>query len=95
MPFSDIFRMRTDVESPRLQFVMRITVEIAEAIELGEIHGTKKRLIPIVGGSFEGPSLCGRVLQGGADWQMARPDGVLVLHARYTLQTQTGGSHPR
>jgi len=47
--------------------------------------------VAIDGGSFEGPSLRGEVLAGGADWQIARPDGVLDLDARYALREQGGG----
>lgn len=75
---------------PNLKFVMHITAQIADPIELGEIHGAKRRVVPITGGSFEGPHLRGKILPGGADWQMMRPDGVLVVYARYTLQTDTG-----
>jgi hypothetical protein len=30
------------------------------------------------------------VLAGGADWQVVTPDGIAVLDARYTLQTDQG-----
>jgi hypothetical protein len=43
--------------------------------------------VPITGGTFEGPAIRGRVVPGGADWQYVRPDGVLALEAKYTLQT--------
>ena len=51
----------------------------------------ERRVVAIDGGSFEGPSLRGEVLAGGADWQIARPDGVLDLDARYALREQGGG----
>jgi hypothetical protein len=34
--------------------------------------------------------LQGRVLEGGADWQILRPDGAAELDARYTIQTDDG-----
>ena len=77
-------------EPPALKFVMRLSVEVAAPVEFGEIDGVKKRMIPITGGSFEGPSVKGKVIPGGADWQYTRPDGVAVLEARYTLQTDDG-----
>ena len=76
-----------DVESPALKFVMRLSVEVDDPVELGEISGVKKRIVPITGGSFEGPNLKGKVIPGGADWQYTRSDGVAVLEARYSLQT--------
>ena len=32
----------------------------------------------------------GRVLPGGADWQLVRPDGVAELEALYVLETDDG-----
>ncbi len=47
-------------------------------------------MIPITGGSFRGEKLSGRILPGGADWQVIRADGVAELDARYTLETSDG-----
>lgn len=47
-------------------------------------------MIPITGGRFTGERLSGRVLPGGADWQVIRADGVADLDARYTLETGDG-----
>ena len=77
-------------EAPTLKFVMRLSVEVSAPVELGEIAGVKKRIIPITGGTFEGPNLKGKVLPFGADWQYTRPDGVAVLEARYALRTDDG-----
>ena len=41
-------------------------------------------------GTFEGPGIQGRVLPGGADWQIVRADGVADLDTRYTLETDDG-----
>jgi hypothetical protein len=76
--------------APGLDFVMQLRVSIAAPIELGEIQGSVRRIIPITGGRFDGPLLRGVVLAGGADWQTVRPDGVALLHARYTLRTDGG-----
>ena len=45
---------------------------------------------PIIGGSFEGDRLRGKVLPGGGDWVIKRPDGVLELDLRLTLETDDG-----
>lgn len=50
----------------------------------------RRRIIGITGGRFSGARLCGRVLPGGADWQLIRADGVADLDARYTLETNDG-----
>src|SRR5262249_17862038 len=48
------------------------------------------RIVPIEGGTFEGPNLRGAVLPGGADWQIVRPDGLSELDTRYTLRADDG-----
>ena len=63
---------------------------LAPPQELGETPLGRRRIIPITGGEFAGARLSGRVLAGGADWQIVRRDGVAELEARYTLQTSDG-----
>lgn len=46
-----------------------------------------RRFIPILGGTFEGDRINGKVLPGGADCQLIRPDGVAELEVRCTFQT--------
>jgi len=52
-------------------------------------HGTRLTF-PIIGGGFEGDRLRGKVLPGGGDWVLKRPDGVLELDLRITLETDDG-----
>ena len=58
---------------------------------LGNTPYGERRIINILGGTVEGPKLNGKVLPGGADWQIVRADGVVHLNARYTIETNTGG----
>src|SRR5260370_22256924 len=59
--------------------------------KLGNTPYGERRIISILGGTVEGPKLKGKVLSGGADWQIVRADGVVHLQARYTIETETGG----
>jgi len=52
-------------------------------------HGTRVTF-PITGGSFEGDRLRGKVLPGGDDWTVKRPDGVIEVDLRITLETDDG-----
>ncbi len=70
--------------------LMRVTVALEPARELGDTPLGRRRIIGITGGSFSGPRLAGRILPGGADWQLIRGDGVAFLDARYTLETSDG-----
>ena len=74
----------------RLQNLFRAEITLAPPQELGAAPLGVRRIIPITGGRFHGERLSGRVLSGGADWQVIRSDGVADLDARYTLETDDG-----
>jgi hypothetical protein len=74
----------------KLQPLFRAEITLAAPQELGETPQGRRRIIGITGGRFAGERLSGRVLAGGADWQVIRPDGVADLDARYTLETSDG-----
>ena len=57
--------------------------------EIGKTTSGWRRIIPIMGGTFEGHIMKGEVLPGGFDWQLIRADGVAEIEARYSLQTET------
>ncbi len=65
-------------------------VTIADMIMIGESKRGTRRVIPITGGTFEGPKIKGEVMPGGEDWQLVRPDGDTELYARYLLKTEDG-----
>ena len=67
---------------------LRLTTAPTQNIGAGP-HGTRVTF-PITGGSFEGERLRGKVLAGGDDWTVKRPDGVLELDLRVTLETDDG-----
>jgi hypothetical protein len=73
-----------------LQPLLRAEITLAPPQELGETPHGRRRVVPITGGSFRGEKLAGRVLPGGADWQLIRADGVAELDARYTLEASDG-----
>jgi hypothetical protein len=73
--------------APALEFVTRVSAEIAGPIGSGTSPRGKRQVIPITGGTLSGPLLSGRVLPGGADFQILRSDGVVELEARYFIET--------
>jgi hypothetical protein len=83
--------MTSSLPSPQLEFVFEARVEVAPPLIIGPTPHGERRMVPITGGVFEGPSLRGRILPGGADWQVLRPDGVTELYARYPMETDSGG----
>ena len=74
----------------KLQALFRAEITLATPQELGETPHGRRRIIPISGGRVSGERVSGRVLPGGADWQVARADGVAELDARYTIETADG-----
>jgi hypothetical protein len=73
-----------------LDFAFAARVTVAAPLELGTMPQGRRRIVPITGGTVEGPRLEGVVLPGGADWQTIRADGVAELEARYTLRAADG-----
>jgi hypothetical protein len=76
---------------PTLGFVLEASVKLGPPQLIGRTAKGIRRIVPILGGSFEGPELRGTVLNGGADWQMIYDSGYMELDARYTLETDAGG----
>ena len=73
-----------------LERLFRAEITLAPPQDLGDTPQGRRRIIGITGGRFAGERLSGRVLPGGADWQVIRADGVADLDARYTLETTDG-----
>ena len=69
--------------------IFRVHAELADILTLGRTPYGERRSINILGGRIEG-RLSGRILPGGADWQIIRGDGVADIQARYTIETDTG-----
>jgi hypothetical protein len=76
--------------TPTLQLLYTSRIDIAAPLEVGKAAYGQRRVINITGGAFAGPRLSGRILPGGADWQVIRHDGIAELDARYTLETADG-----
>ncbi len=70
--------------------IFRLHAELASILPLGQTPYGERRIINILGGRVEGARLNGRILPGGADWQIIRADGVADLRARYTIEAAGG-----
>jgi Protein of unknown function (DUF3237) len=75
---------------PDLRFAFEVAVDVHSVLDLGQTQAGHRRVVPIAGGHVSGPRLQGRVVPGGADWQILRPDGTADLDARYTIQANDG-----
>jgi hypothetical protein len=74
----------------RTRFAFEAQVEVSAPLVIGESARGLRRVVPIEGGRVAGPLLNGRVVPGGADWQYVRPDGVLDVEAKYTIEAADG-----
>ena len=75
---------------PILDFVANVRVDLDAPIEVGDVPIGRRRIIPIIGGSIEGPELQAEILTGGADWQIVDAEGTAVIDTRYTARTPDG-----
>ena len=72
------------------QPIFTIFAELEGITSLGRTPYGERRVIGILGGSVRGPKLNGRILPGGADWQIIRTDGTADIKARYIIETDNG-----
>ncbi len=81
--------------TPSLEHIADLRVEVAPPVEAGQSLGLnsrgRRRIIPITGGVLSGPQLRGRVLPGGADFQIVVSDTCADLDARYILELDSPG----
>ncbi|HTT48817.1 MAG TPA: DUF3237 domain-containing protein [Pseudolabrys sp.] len=70
--------------------IFTIHAELSGILNLGRTPYGERRIIDIVGGTVRGRKLDGRILPGGADWQIVRSDGAADIQARYTIETDAG-----
>jgi muconolactone delta-isomerase len=76
---------------PRLTLVYRLEATLGPPLDVGDIAQGHRRIVPLTGGTFNGPALNGTLLPGAsADWQIVLPDGTALGDIRYTLQTDRG-----
>jgi Protein of unknown function (DUF3237) len=76
---------------PQFEFVLMTRVVTGKGIAMGSYGGTGQRLmVSVEGGDFEGPNIRGRVVPGGNEWPLVRPDGVGTIDARYSFETDDG-----
>jgi hypothetical protein len=74
----------------RTRPLMTLRLTTAPTQNLGAVPHGERVTFPINGGSFEGDRLRGKVLPNGDDWTLKRPDGIVELDLRVTLETDDG-----
>ncbi|HXX26753.1 MAG TPA: DUF3237 domain-containing protein [Pseudolabrys sp.] len=73
------------------QPIFTIEAELEAIVTMGRTPYGERRFVAITGGTVKGPKLSGRILPGGADWQIIRTDGAADIQARYIVEADNGG----
>ena len=68
------------------EFLFNLTLEAQAPHSLG-LPGSGRLIVPVSGGTFEGPRLKGTIITPGDDWVEQRADGSRLLDVRILLQT--------
>lgn len=71
----------------RTELLFKIEYHMLPRLDLGYTPLGLRRVARVSTGTFAGPKIKGRVLDGGGDWLLIRPDGVMQLDVRVTLET--------
>ncbi|MBO4851224.1 MAG: DUF3237 family protein [Prevotella sp.] len=77
-------------EAPQLEFALQLRVTLGEVYSAGMTQHGRRTIIPITGGTFEGPNIKGTIINGGADYQLANSEGRTELEAIYCIKTDDG-----
>ena len=52
-------------DTPQLEFALQLKVTLGDSYEVGDTQHGQRIVIPITGGTFEGPAIKGTIINGG------------------------------
>ena len=85
------FGVKAQNDAPQLEYVVELRVKCEGAYQVGQTSHGNRFVIPIVGGTFEGPKMKGTILPGGADYQLQdAAHGRTEVEAIYSIKTDDG-----
>ena len=78
-------------DTPQLEFALQLKVTLGDSYDVGDTQHGQRIVIPITGGTFEGPAIKGTIINGGADYQLANKAlNRTELEAIYSIKTDEG-----
>ncbi|KAH6148214.1 hypothetical protein HBI68_192710 [Parastagonospora nodorum] len=76
---------------PTLTLLYSMVCDLAPEMSMGAVPtGQERIIIPIIGGTFNGSRISGKILNVGADWYLVDSRGKGRPDTRYNLQTNDG-----
>ena len=86
-----VLGIKAQENAPQLEYVVELKVKCEGAYQVGKTPHGNRFIIPIVGGTFEGPKMKGTILSGGADYQLQDNEhGRTEVEAIYSIKTDDG-----
>ena len=77
----------------RSEFLFRMVLTAGAPQMIAAGPGKELRVVPVIGGTFEGPALKGELVPGTtADWLRVEPDGTAHMDVRLVLKTTAGAT---
>lgn len=81
----------TTLTEIKTQKLFTLNLDVATPLTMvGDTPNGNRRIARVTGGECTGERINGKVHDGGGDWLLMRPDGVLTLDVRLTLETSDG-----
>lgn len=81
-----------DLAPPLLKYEYLCTAdaELETGQPVGKTPQGTRNIVYVKSGVVKGPRIQGRVLPGGGDWYLTRPDGIGEVDVRATIETDDG-----
>jgi hypothetical protein len=77
--------------TPRLEFTYEAKVRLGEFTAMGKYQGQFERgALQLLGGTFEGPNIRGKILPSSKDWPVYFGNGVRSTDVNYVFVTDDG-----
>jgi hypothetical protein len=76
----------------KLEYEFSYSAELKPALAVGAGPFGTRLVVEVIGGSFEGPRLKGKILSGGGDWLLVGNDGFGRLDVRAQFVTDDGAA---
>ncbi len=84
------FSNKSNAQKLESEFLYKITLVLDKPIETGKTPFGTRIAYPILGGTFEGPKMKGKVKAVGEDWLLKVDDATNKLDVRLVLEAEDG-----